>query len=240
MREGRVACLGLAALLPLWLMWDVGNSEHVVGAVPLLAVLTALGAGALPAPRGEALLGAVAVLLLVANGVGSAAPRTRPESSRTAVIASFVHERVSPEGLVLAVGRDPSLRLGLPYLAGRRVADLTLFAEGARRQGLHPDAALGLWLDRARDVDELWLLDDVLDPSTPTAVAAMGIDGNRWRRAVACLVPGKPVVLPADPVVVRTPMRLIPARFEPGCWVDRPGEEGDRGGDVDRSSALDG
>jgi len=216
-REGRVACLGVAALVPLWMLWDVGNPEHVVGALPLLAVLTGIGAAALPARVGEVLLGAVAALLLVANGAGSAAPRARPENSRTAVIASFVHEQVPREGLVLTAGTDPSLRLGLPYLSGRRVADLTLLAEAARRQGLPPEAALERWLERARAADQLWLLGDVLDPSTPGRVKRLGLGETQWRRAVACLVPGQPVPLSVDPVAVRTPVTLSPAWFDATC-----------------------
>jgi len=222
-RVVRVACLGLASLLPLWMVWDAGNVEHVVGAIPLLAVLTAFGAASLPAPRGELLLGATAALLLVSNGVGSALPRTRPENCRTAVIASFVHERVSPEGLVMTLGRDPALRLGLPYLSGRRVTDLTLLAEGARRQGVSADAALERWLGRARDAGELWLLGDVLDPSSADLVEALGVDVGTWRRAVACLVPGNAVVLAADPVVVRAAFALVPARFDQGCGGVRTG-----------------
>jgi hypothetical protein len=45
----------------------------------------------------------------------------------------------------------------------------------------------------------------------------LGLEEAQWQRALSCLLPGKAVILAADPVVVRTPFRLFPARFAPEC-----------------------
>ena len=53
------ASLGLAAYVPLWLVWDVGNPEHAVAATPLFATLVAFGGAKLSRRTGEVALGLV-------------------------------------------------------------------------------------------------------------------------------------------------------------------------------------
>jgi len=202
------ASLAIAAYVPLWVMWDVGNVEHLVAATPLFATVLAFGAVKLPGRYGEALLGTVALLLVLANGLGSAVPQSRAENSRACVIASFVSETVPADGVLLTVGVEPRVRLALPYLSGRRVVSLTLDAESARALGRPPLAALAYWMEAGRSARSLWVTPDVFDRGTPAWVEKLGIPSPVWSRVVAGATPLRRRMLPADGVVIREPFVL--------------------------------
>jgi hypothetical protein len=202
------AALGIAAYVPLWLVWDVGNPEHAVAAIPLFAALVAFGAAKLPRRIGSPALGAVLVLLLLVNGLASAVPQSRVENSRECVIASFVSATLPEDAVLLAVGIDPALRLSLPYLSGRRVVTLTLDVDSARTQGLPPAEGLAYWLRAGRAARSVWVTPDVLDPSTATWMHRLGIPPAAWTRFVAAIRPGQRAALPLDGVVIREPFVL--------------------------------
>ena len=202
------ASLAIAAYLPLWLMWDAGNVEHVVAATPLFATVLAFGAAKLRGRWGEGLLGTVALLLVAANGLGSAVPQSRAENSRTCVIASFVSETVPADGVLLTVGVEPRLRLALPYLSGRRVVSLALDVESARAQGRPPLAALAYWMEAGRGARSLWVTPDVLDRRTPAWIDTIGIPSEVWSRVVGGATPLRRRMLAADGVVIREPFVL--------------------------------
>ncbi len=204
----RAAWIGIACFLPLWLVWDVGNVEHTVAAAPLFAALLAHGAAALPRRAGRAVLAALALLLAAGNGLGSALLQSRPENGRVWTIASFVRQTVPTGGVVAGLGADPRLRLGLQYLAGRPVVDLTLAVTAAARQGLPPEAGLRYWSRRVRREGAVWLLPDVTSPGAGAYVASLGLDPREWAATVAALVPLGVAVLPADPPVLPSPFRL--------------------------------
>ncbi len=202
------ALLGVLAFLPLWLLWDVGNVEHAVGAIPLFAVALAAGSESLPRWLGGALLGVLVLGLAVVNGLGSAIPQAQPENGPVTVRALFVARTVPQDGLILSLGMDPRLRLGLPYLSGRRVDDLALMLAGARRRGLPPARALEAWLDRARDARRLWALEDLFDPGAGPWLAERGIPPERWERVRRRFRVTDTVTLPADGIAVRRPFTL--------------------------------
>lgn len=207
-RLARTAGLALAGFLPLWLVWDTGNVEHTVASAPLWAVFLALGAERLPRRLGKVALGSLVLLLGIGNGLGSAVPQSRPENGRVWTIASFVRETTPETATLLSVGSDARLRLGLQYLGGRRVVDLTLAASSAKQQGRDPRIALEYWTERARAAGTVWLLPDVLDPSSADWVASLGIPREDWLRTVSVLRPGPAAVLPADGVVLSSPFVL--------------------------------
>lgn len=202
------AALGLGAYLPLWLLWDAGNVEHTVAAVPLLATLAAFGADAFGAAVGRVALGAAVAVLAVVNGVGSALPASRPENCRVWVTAAEVARRLPSGAELLAVGADARLRLGLPYLSGRRVIDLTMAVEGARRQGLSPADGLRAWVTAAGSSRELWALPDVLDPASSRTFAALGLSESAWQQVAGSIFTGESLVIPADGVALREPFVL--------------------------------
>jgi hypothetical protein len=202
------ASLGIAAYVPLWLVWDVGNVEHVVAATPLFATVVAFGAARLPRRSGELLLAVALLLLLVTNGLGSAVPQSRTENSRECVISSFVAETLPEDGVLLTVGVEPRLRLALPYLSRRRVVTLTLDAESARAQGRKPLAALAYWLEAGRGARSLWVTPDVLDRATSAWVEQLGIPSEVWSGVVAAARPVRRRQLAADGVVIRQPFVL--------------------------------
>ncbi len=204
----RTAALGTAAFLPLWLVWDTGNVEHVVGALPLLVILAAGAAAELPAPRGAVILTVLAAVLGVVNGLGSAIPASRPENSRVMVVASFVHRTVPGDGLLLMVGRDARLRLGLPYLSGRRVRPLALLLEGASRAGAPPEAALRRWIAGASGAGSVWVDGDVFQRETAAWLAARGVPEETWLRVRGEFHVVDEAVLPPDGVVVEEPVVL--------------------------------
>lgn len=202
------AASGVAVLVPLWLVWDTGNPEHAVAATPLFAVLAAMGFSALPRRLAVAGLGAVAAALLAANGLGSALPRTQPQLSRTLVIAEHVRATIPGNGLLVAVGIDPELRLALPYLSSRRVIDLTSEVHAARRSGAPPEAALQRWLRTAAAAPEAWLLEDIGRPEITAWVEELDISQVAWRHALTAIRGGEESALEADGVVIREPVIL--------------------------------
>jgi hypothetical protein len=202
------ASLALAAYVPLWLIWDAGNPEHAVAATPLLAVLIAFGAATLPRRSGELALGGALILLLIVNGLASAVPQSRPENSRNWVIASFVSSSVPDDALLLSVGVEPTLRLSLPYLSGRRVVTLTLDVNSARRQGRPPLDGLTYWLRAGGAARSVWVTPDVLNPESVPWIEQLGIPGAIWVRFARAIRPGQQRVLPPDGVVIREPFIL--------------------------------
>jgi hypothetical protein len=207
-RLGRTSALAVAAFVPLWLVWDVGNFEHTVAAAPLFGVLVAVGAASLPPRAGSAALAALVLLLASVNGIGGAALQRRPENGRLWITAGFVQQHVSASGLILGVGTDPRVRLGLSYLAGRHVADLTLAVRSARIAGHPPEDGLRWWIGRARGASELWALGDVFDPRTEAWIDQLGIPREAWRAALADLSTRSTAELVPDGAVVREPFRL--------------------------------
>jgi hypothetical protein len=202
------AALGIAAYVPLWLIWDVGNVEHAVATVPLFATLIAFGAARLPRRRGQIALATALALLLLVNGLASAVPQSRPENGREWVIASFVAANVPKDAVVLSVGVDPRLRLSLPYLSGRRVVMLTLDVLSARAQGRSPLQALDYWMGVGKTAPSVWVTPDVLDPSSLAWVERLGIPAGIWSAIISA---GRPVhrrVLKPDGVVIRQPFVL--------------------------------
>ena len=202
------ALSGIAVLVPLWLVWDTGNTEHAVAATPLFAVLAAIGFSALPRRVSIASLAAVAVALLVANGLGSALPRTQPQLSRTLVVAEHVRATIPEDGLLVAVGIDPELRLALPYLSSRRVIDLTSEVHAARRSRAPAVAARERWLQTAAAAPEAWLLEDLERAEVAAWVEELGVPPAAWQYARRTLRLGPGVTLEADGVVIREPVIL--------------------------------
>jgi hypothetical protein len=219
-RLGVTALFGVAFLVPLWLVWDVGNHEHAVAALPLLVVLAALGAGAVGRRTGLVVLTAIAATLLTVNGIGSVLLETQAHLSRTLVVADFVRDTVPEDGTLVMVGVDPKLRLSLPHLGGRRVVDLTSLVHSARRAGATPRAALDRWLRLASTADDPWLLEDPASPEVLDWVEGLGIPKAVWRDAVARMSLGRATILEADGVVLPKPVTLhrleIGARRYPG------------------------
>ena len=202
------AATAIAAFVPLWLVWDVGNVEHAVATVPLFAVLVAFGADSLPQRLGAAALGTALVALLVVNGLASAVPQSRQENAREWVIASFIGEHVPKDAVVLSVGVDPRLRLSLPYLAGRRVVMLTLDVDSARKQGRSALDGLAYWLRAGSEAPAVWLTPDVLDPASAAWVERLGIPAGIWSGVVRAVTPVDRHVLEPDGIVVREPFAL--------------------------------
>jgi hypothetical protein len=219
LRLGVAAVLGVAFLVPLWLVWDVGNHEHAVAALPLFAVLAALGAAA--ARRvGTVALVAIAGTLLIVNGIGSVLLETQPHLSRTLLASDFVRETVPEGGTLVLVGVDPEFRLALPHLGGRRVIDLTALVHSARRAGATPRDALDRWLRLASRADDPWLLENPDSPTVLRWIGELGIPEVVWRDALARMSLGQVTTLEADGVVLRQPITLrrlgIGARQFPG------------------------
>jgi hypothetical protein len=202
------AALGLAAYVPLWLVWDVGNVEHAVAVTPLFATLIAFGAARLPGRSGEVGLATVLAVFLVVNGLGSAVPQSRPENGRDWVIATFVSDNVPKDAVVLSVGVDPRLRLSLPYLSGRRVVTLRLDVESARDQGRSPMDGLAYWMGAGIAGRSVWVTPDVLDPRSAGPVERMGIPLGLWSRVVQAARPVERRVLEPDGLVIREPFVL--------------------------------
>ena len=202
------ALWGLVAFLPLWMLWDVGNVEHMVAAVPLATIVIAAGLRSLADRVVIPLVGCSLLVLLVVNGFGSAVPRSRAENSNVLTIAGFVREQVPPDGLLLSLGTDGRLGLGLPYLSGRRVSDLRLLVAAAERQGRDTTMALDYWLQSARESRSLWAMDDLLSSEAVAEAERLGIDPDRWRRVVGSwmLVPHR--TLSADGAVIQEPFTL--------------------------------
>lgn len=210
----RLSLVAIAAFVPVWLFWDAGNVEHVVAAAPLFAIVVACGAGTLPRAAGFGALVVAAVALVVTNGLGSAWPQSRPENGRLWVTAAFVAEKTPPDALILSAGTDARLRLGLGYLSGRRVADLTLAVRAAGLRGEPAAAGLEAWLARAAGARDLRATDDVFDPATEAWVRGLGIDARAWTRAVGSLARDGSDELEADGAVVVDPFRLNRARVQ--------------------------
>jgi len=157
-RVGRTALAGIAVLVPLWLVWDSGNTEHVVAAAPLFVVLVAVGASSIRRRVALAALVVVAVSMLVVNGLGSALLETQPHLSRVMMVADHVQRTVPDGGTLVTIGVDAELRLGLPYLASRHVVDLTSLVHSARRAGAPPTAAVERWLLMTADAQDPWMV----------------------------------------------------------------------------------
>jgi hypothetical protein len=116
-----MAVLGFAASVPLWLVWDVGNVEHTVVAVPFLAVPVGLGAESLPARGGELALGAAVMLLGVTNAVvHRLVPlrRERLEPAGGVITRPFLLTKArlaSPPAELRQTTRLPAKLLGVAY-----------------------------------------------------------------------------------------------------------------------------
>jgi hypothetical protein len=205
---GVAAVSGIACLVPLWLVWDVGNHEHAVAVLPLFTALVAVGASEAGRKVGGVVLAAVAAALLIVNGVGSALIGTQPHLSRTLMVSDFVRETVPEGGALVAVGMDPELRLALPHLGGRRVIDLTAIVHSARRAGATPQEALERWLQLAAAADDTWLLEDPDSAVVQRWITELGIPEQMWRdaRSLLCLGPG--VTLAVDDMVIRQSITL--------------------------------
>lgn len=210
----RLALVGLAAFLPVWVYWDAGNVEHVVAAAPLLAIVVATGAASLPRTGGLGALAVVAASLVVVNGLGCAWPQSRPENGRVWVTASFVAEKTPPDALILSAGTDARLRLGLGYLSGRRVADLTLAVRASVLRGEPATAGLDGWFARAAASRELRAMDDLFDPETEAWMSGLGIDVESWRRARGSFAREGFDELEPDGAVVVKPLRLYRVRAQ--------------------------
>jgi hypothetical protein len=222
-RLGRLSLVALAAFLPLWMVWDVGNPEHAVAAAPLFGVLLALGASQLPRWWGNAALGALLAILLTVNGLVGAVPQSRSENGRLWITASFVTERVPADAVILAVGADSRLRLGLGYLSGRRIVDLTLVVRSAGLNGRPPAEGLGYWLERAREAPSLWALDEIYSAEGEHWVSTLGISASIWRGAVSRLPRVETFELEADGAVLSRPFRIHEVR-----WSETPSSLGNR------------
>jgi len=218
-RLASVAMSGILVLAPLWLVWDVGNTEHVVAASPLFAILVAVGARSLPRRLAAAALAVSVGGLLVTNGFGSALLQTQPHLSRTLLVAEHVRETVPEDGVLVAIGVDAQLRLGLPYLSSRRVVDLTKFDLSSQRAGASPDEALHRWLATATaaaaEGRELWLLEQLDDPEVIAWIDELGITKEAWLRVRGVLQVRGGSVLNADGLIVRQPIVL--RRLEVGA-----------------------
>ncbi len=207
-RVGRTALAGIAVLVPLWLVWDSGNTEHVVAAAPLFVVLVAVGASSIRRRVALAALVVVAVSMLVVNGLGSALLETQPHLSRVMMVADHVQRTVPDGGTLVTIGVDAELRLGLPYLASRHVVDLTSLVHSARRAGAPPTAAVERWLLMTADAQDPWMLEDPDSAAVTQWVGELGIPEGDWRRTRSRLSLGGEATLPADGVAIRSPVTL--------------------------------
>lgn len=207
-RVGLAALAGIAVLVPLWLVWDSGNTEHVVAAAPLFTVLVAVGASSIRRRVALAALAAAAVSMLVVNGLGSALLETQPHLSRVMVVADHIQQTVPDGGTLVMIGVDAELRLGLPYLASRHVVDLTSLVHSARRAGAPPAAAVERWLLKAADSQEPWMLEDLNSAGVAQWVGELGIPEADWRRVRSRFAFGDGATLPADGVAIRSPVTL--------------------------------
>jgi hypothetical protein len=205
---GATAVLGIAVLVPLWLVWDVGNSEHAVAASPLFTVLIAVGASAAGRKIGGVVLAVVVAMLLTVNGIGSALLGTQPHLSRTLLVSDFVRETIPENGTLVTVGVEPELRLALPHLGGHRVIDLTSIVHSARRGGASPEQALGRWLQLAAVAEDTWMLEDPDSTVVERWIAELRIPEPAWQNARALLRLGRGETLEADDVVIRQPITL--------------------------------
>jgi hypothetical protein len=212
----RSATWGVVAFVPLWLCWDTGNVEHLVAATPLLATLVAVGAATLARAPARAALLATVTAVLVVNGLGSAIPHSRAELSQPLVIATFVASKLPAGTVIASAGRDPTLRLSLPYLSGRHVTDLTLLTSGAVSRGLGAPAALVTWTAELAHARRLVLLPDVTDPATAQYLLSIGIPTDTWRATVARLEPVSLITLQPDGVALAEPFVLTEAVLRPG------------------------
>jgi hypothetical protein len=206
---------GLLVMLPYWMVWDVGLAQHMLAALPLLAVIIALAADALPGRLGVVALAMILGCQVISNGIGSAIPQTQPHFSKMILIAEFVQKVVPEQGQVLAVGADAEVRLGLPYLASRHVEDLTLLVADARGQGVPPEVALRYWLDQVDSGRPTWALGEVFDPATVAWIEELGIARATWHKALQALISGEPITLPADHVALPEPVTLRPVVLRP-------------------------
>lgn len=184
---GKASIAAVLAMLPLWLVWQPGNDEQVVALIPAVVVLAVWGARTFRGALGERVLAFSALALLTANGLVGALIQTQPQLSRVRVVADRIAETVPADSLLLTVGRDPELRLAVPYLTGLPSADLTLIRERGSRERLPPDACVARWIDRARGHPEVWMYENPLDPDNLRYVAGLGVDADTWRRAVSML-----------------------------------------------------
>jgi hypothetical protein len=207
-RLGVTAGLGVACLVPLWMVWDVGNHEHAVAALPMFIVLTTLGVAAVGRRSGQVILAVIAVILVLVNGIGSVLLETQAHLSRTLLVADFVRETVPEDGTLVMVGVDPELRLALPHLGGRRVVDLTSLVHSARRAGATPRDALDRWLQSASMAADPWLLEEPGSPAVLCWVDELGIPEAVWRDALLRMSLGQAESLKADGVVLRAPVTL--------------------------------
>ncbi len=206
---GKMSLAGIASFLPLWVVWDVGNVEHTIMALPFFAVLLALGASRLGNRHGPLALGTLAGVLVVVNGVASAVPQALGRNGRVWSAAEFVVSEVPADAPILAVGGDSALRLGLVYLAGRNVVDLErLVGPPVERETAAP-AALLRWLSAARSSPPAWAFAEVFSRQTAERVASLGIPRQSWERAIGSLVRGREVVLPPDGRVRDRELRFV-------------------------------
>jgi hypothetical protein len=213
-RLGVTAALGVGFMVPLWLVWDVGNHEHAVAALPLFVVLATYGAAAAGRRLGTIMLAVIAAILVVVNGVGSVLLETQPHLSRTLLAADLVRETIPEDGTLVMVGVDPELRLALPHLGGRRTIDLTALVHSAHRAGATPQEALDRWLHRASTADSTWMLEDPDSPPVQRWVAKLGIQDEMWRDARSRLRLGKGATLAADDIVVHERITIRPVDIE--------------------------
>jgi hypothetical protein len=209
-RLGVSAILGVVCLIPLWLVWDVGNPEHAVAASPLFAVLVALGASAVRPRAGRIGLAVAAASMLTVNGLGSALLQTQANLSRTLLVVDHVRETIPEQASLVSVGVDAELRLALPHLGGRRVVDLTAIVHSARRAGASPEDALERWIQSVAAADSAWMLEDPDSLSVRHWVEELGIPHQVWREALAQCRFGRASTLEADGVVMKQSINLRP------------------------------
>jgi len=203
-----VAGAGVLALVPLWLLWDIGNTEHVVAATPLFAALIAIGATKIGARAATPVLVCTTVVMLLVNGIGSALLGTQANLSRTLQVAYHIRDHLPEDATLLSIGVDPEYRLALPHLCGRRVVSLTLLTGAAKRAGATPDDALRRWFEAGVEAPHAWVFEDLDSPQVTDWVASLGVSPPAWYWVRQHLTTTGIATLPADGLVIKEPVSL--------------------------------
>lgn len=172
-RLRRMAVWTLVAFVPLWIMWDVGNPEFLVVALPPVVLLLALayhrGSATWAERRRQGLLGgiaAVAVLMGAFHFVAIIGPQANPENNPAFIRTEFMRENTGPNDIILisGLGEFEAEKFYLRYFGQRR----RLVLQWVAMEGATPtDSARRLRSDLAQSWkagSRMFVTSDVFDP----------------------------------------------------------------------------
>jgi hypothetical protein len=171
-RLRRGALLTLAAFLPLWVLWDVGNAEFLLLALPPGVILLALAYHRRLMSRPPVLrhattglVAATALLLGAYEFVTVVRPQAEPANNAALVRTEFLRRNTRPDDLILlsGVGSYRADKFYLPYFGPRRRLvlqwELLEYGPAAAAEGIRRD------LDRAQGAGlRLLVTSDVFEP----------------------------------------------------------------------------